>query len=142
MKRFITILSVALYASFAMAGNNLYTIDDASIEAKFNAAKEVSFNEYTNINLADKHMGKANMAAFGGEKSAWTAAILAWAVGCLGVHRIYLGTNAGVIVGYILTAGGCGILTVIDFYVLLVAAIQDKGISKYVGCQKFFMWAC
>ncbi len=54
------------------------------------------------------------------------AAILCFFLGGLGIHRFYLGyTWQGIV--QLLTAGGCGIWTLIDFIRILVGDLQPKG---------------
>ena len=66
-----------------------------------------------------------------------TAAILALALGPLGVHRLYLGTHPIVPVAYVLTlGGGLYILPFIDF----VAIVFTKDITRYMDNKQFFMW--
>ncbi len=73
------------------------------------------------------------------EKDPAIAFVLAFVGGYLGIHRIYLGTSTGTIIGYILTGGGCGIVAFVDWVVLLVGLVNDD-ISKYVDNPRFFMW--
>lgn len=66
-----------------------------------------------------------------------TAAVLALALGPLGVHRLYLGTHPIVPVAYVLTlGGGIFILPFIDF----VAIVFTKDITHYMDNKQFFMW--
>lgn len=53
------------------------------------------------------------------------AAILAFFLGVLGVHRFYVG-KVGTGVAQILTVGGLGIWTLIDFIMILVGSFKDK----------------
>ena len=75
------------------------------------------------------------------ERNATVAFVLSWFVGFLGVHRFYMGTETLTGVGYILTLGGCGIVAFVDWIVLLIALINQEGISKYEDNPKFFMWS-
>jgi TM2 domain-containing membrane protein YozV len=62
----------------------------------------------------------------GGEKSQILAALLAFFIGSLGVHRFYLGyTWQGVV--QLLTLGLCGIWSLIDFIRILVGDLKPKG---------------
>ena len=54
----------------------------------------------------------------------------------LPIHRIILGTSPTTIVGYVLTCGGCGVITLIDT-VLLIVYSRDE---RYVGSSRFIMW--
>lgn len=59
------------------------------------------------------------------EKSKLVAALLAWFLGGLGIHRFYLGyTTIGII--QILTLGGCGIWALIDFIRILTGDLKAK----------------
>jgi len=53
------------------------------------------------------------------------AALLAFFLGALGVHRFYVG-KVGTGVLQILTVGGLGLWTLIDFVVILVGGFRDK----------------
>jgi len=53
------------------------------------------------------------------------AVLLCFFLGGLGIHRFYVG-KIGTGVLMILTLGGLGIWTLIDFIVLLVGAFKDK----------------
>ena len=58
-------------------------------------------------------------------KSKTVAAILCWFLGVLGIHRFYLGyTLYGVI--QLLTLGGLGIWTLIDFIRILTGSLKDS----------------
>jgi TM2 domain-containing membrane protein YozV len=53
-----------------------------------------------------------------------TTLLLCWFLGVFGVHRFYTGHTAiGVI--QLLTAGGCGIWTLIDFIIIIVGNYKD-----------------
>lgn len=53
------------------------------------------------------------------------AALLAFFLGVLGVHRFYVG-KVGTGVLMLLTAGGFGVWVIIDFVVILVGGFRDK----------------
>ena len=66
-----------------------------------------------------------------------TAAVLTFALGMLGVHRLYLGTKPWIPAVYLLTfGGGFLILPFIDFVVILLT----DDISKYENNDKVLMW--
>ena len=58
-------------------------------------------------------------------KSRLAAAILAWFLGFLGVHRFYVG-KIGTGILMILTLGGLGVWVLIDFIMILVGSFSDK----------------
>ena len=52
------------------------------------------------------------------------ALLLAFFVGCFGVHRFYTG-HVGIGVVQLLTLGGCGIWALIDFIMIITGAYKD-----------------
>ncbi|MFM7731159.1 MAG: TM2 domain-containing protein [Flavobacteriales bacterium] len=59
------------------------------------------------------------------------------AVGVFGMHRVYLGTNLQVPIFYTFTAGGGGILWLVDLSML----IFTKDIRPFMNNPHVFMWA-
>jgi TM2 domain-containing membrane protein YozV len=58
-------------------------------------------------------------------KSKVSAALLCAFLGGLGVHRFYLGyTTIGIV--QIITCGGCGIWTIVDFIMILTGNLKDS----------------
>jgi TM2 domain-containing membrane protein YozV len=69
---------------------------------------------------------KKEAATNAGGKSQLTAVLLAFFLGGLGIHRFYLGyTGIGII--QLLTLGGLGIWSLIDFIRILVGDLKPKG---------------
>jgi TM2 domain-containing membrane protein YozV len=64
-------------------------------------------------------------AAGASSKSRTVAALLAFFLGVIGVHRFYVG-KTGTGIAQILTLGGLGLWTFIDFILILVGAFKDK----------------
>ncbi len=60
------------------------------------------------------------------EKKRLVAFLLCFFLGCLGVHRFYVGKVGSGIV-QILTLGGLGIWALIDLIMILCGAFKDKG---------------
>lgn len=58
-------------------------------------------------------------------RSRTVAAVLAFFLGTLGVHRFYVG-KAGTGVLMIVTLGALGVWTLIDFIMILVGSFKDK----------------
>ncbi|MEU5942404.1 TM2 domain-containing protein [Micromonospora sp. NPDC047548] len=61
----------------------------------------------------------------GTQKSWVVALLLCFFVGVLGVHRFYVG-KVGTGILQLVTLGGLGIWTFIDFIMILVGAFRDK----------------
>jgi TM2 domain-containing membrane protein YozV len=59
------------------------------------------------------------------QKNKWiTCLLLCWFLGVFGVHRFYTGhTTLGVV--QLLTLGGCGIWTIIDFIIIVSGNFKD-----------------
>ncbi|WP_456844301.1 TM2 domain-containing protein [Cellulomonas sp. P5_C6] len=53
------------------------------------------------------------------------ASLLCFFLGTLGIHRFYVG-KVGTGIAMILTLGGLGVWTLVDFIMLLVGAFKDK----------------
>ncbi len=135
MKKALLSLLFLCFGLFSTQANaSMYHLDHEAVDQMFAQAEQVDM-------LAMNSM--APMAAtttfVAQEKDPVIAFILAWFLGPLGIHRAYLGTSTGTIIGYILTAGGCGIIAFVDWVMLLIGMINDD-ISKYVDNPRFFMW--
>ena len=66
------------------------------------------------------------------------AALLAFPLGVFGLHRIYLGSSAGIPIAYIATfGGGFGVLPFIDFVLILI----NKDVNNYANNPHVFMWS-
>jgi TM2 domain-containing membrane protein YozV len=138
MTKFILTLTIFFAAlSFTIVKAESFEANDLAIEQTFQNSTEMTSNAAMMENMMTT---TSNATQFkGGEKSALVAFLLATFLGELGVHRFYMGTAVLTGVGYILTAGGCGIVATIDWVFLLIGLVNDD-ISKYVDNTKFFMW--
>ena len=58
------------------------------------------------------------------DKQKIVAALLCWFLGAFGVHRFYLG-HIGIGVIQLLTLGGCGVWTIVDFILILTGGVKD-----------------
>jgi TM2 domain-containing membrane protein YozV len=72
----------------------------------------------------------------GRENPRLVAIVLDITVGLFGAHRMYLGTDVKVPVFYTLTAGGGGILWLIDLGLL----VASKDITPFLNNPHIFMW--
>ena len=139
MKKIFLILVVILVGiTSANAESSMYRLDQAAVDNMFAQAEQVDFLALNTMSPLDVN-GIQGSQLYLREKTPAVAFVLAWFLGPLGIHRAYLGTTTGVIVGYILTLGGCGIIAFVDWIVLLIGVIEDD-ISKYIDNPKFFMW--
>ncbi len=139
MKNLLTILTLFLFGLAAANANaGLYRLNAEAVDNMFASAESVEFFA-PNAMAPYADLAGTSHTYITQDKNPAIAFILAWAVGYLGIHRAYLGTSTGTIVAYILTLGGCGIVALVDWVVLLLALIDDD-ISKYVDNPNFFMW--
>ncbi len=140
MKKVFTFALVVLLGVFAFnaeASSN-YRLNEAAVDEMFAQAEPVDFLAMnTMAPLAGA--SPSSHAMLQQQKQPAVAFVLAWFLGPLGIHRAYLGTSTGTLIGYILTLGGCGIVAFVDWVVLLIAVVEDD-ISKYVDNPRFFMW--
>ncbi len=132
---FVILLTASLFISQASA--SAYHLDNSAIDQMFAQAETVSFD--TVETMAPLAETASSEAYFVQDKDPLVAFLLSWFLGYLGIHRAYLGTSTGTIVGYILTLGGCGIVATIDWVMLLIGLVNND-ISQYVDNPKFFMW--
>lgn len=88
---------------------------------------KLSLKERIGLKLFGKKIANKMEAATpaSGEKSQLVALLLCGFLGCLGIHRFYLGyTWQGVV--QLLTLGGCGIWALIDFIRIITGSLEPK----------------
>lgn len=134
MKKLFTliVLFVLLLPLGASAGN--YKLDQSKIDASFAAATEMTLLSAFDLS------GLQGPNQVFNEKEPVMAFVLATVLGYLGIHRLYLGTEPIVFILYIITAGGCGIITLIDWIMLLMVLIDEKDLAPYIDNPNFIMW--
>lgn len=88
--------------------------------------EKLSLKEKIALKLFKKKIGKTGSASASGEgKSQLVALIICFFVGVLGIHRFYLGyTWQGIV--QLLTLGGCGIWSLIDFIRIIIGDLKPK----------------
>lgn len=64
-------------------------------------------------------------------KDPFTALILSLLVGSLGIDRIYIG-DTGLGIAKLLTCGGCGIWTIVDYF-LIMKRTKEKNFEKLMS---------
>jgi len=128
-----TVLVLMCGVSLANVSYSSYKVDHSSIDAIIDNAVEISL-----LNAAfDFNSSTALLSA---SPEPWVAFALCWVVGWCGIHRHYLGSKDTMWALYFFTCGGVfGIVTFVDWVVLLVGAINED-VSKYVDNPKFIMW--
>lgn len=139
---FLSLFAIVVLTS-AIPANEPQPINPQAVAASLKAANadgKVTYQELKKIatdakgskltlkeRIALKVFGKkiANKGGHAGGKSQLIALIICGLVGSLGIHRFYLGyTWQGIV--QLLTAGGCGIWTLIDFIRIITGSLQPK----------------
>lgn len=111
-----------------------YRIDQSKIDASFASATEMSI-----LSVFDMG-GLQGPTQVLDDKDPAMAFILATVLGYLGIHRLYLGTEPLVVILYIITAGGCGVIALVDWIMLLMVLLDEKDLGPYIDNPKFIMW--
>ena len=135
MKKLLLTLAVALFAICSVSANN-YTANDAAIDALVNNSVEM-------VMMAEADMAPAAPAAayVAAGKNPVIAAVLGWCTGWCGVHRYYLGTAPWMVLPYLLTGGGFGVVCVVDAVLLTMDALEDRINPAYINNERIIMWA-
>ncbi|MDR1679957.1 MAG: TM2 domain-containing protein [Prevotellaceae bacterium] len=90
-----------------------------------NCGNEVSENAAVCLKCGASVKSDANAAINDSEAKDWlTTLLLCFFLGYLGIHSFYT-KKTGVGVAQLLTAGGCGIWTLIDFIKILTGSYRD-----------------
>ena len=139
MKKLI-LLSILLltFSSISFAENtNPYQINDEAVEGVFKNATVVT--TYSQGQLVTNLFNPKGVLA--SEKSAVTAFVIATFCGVVGIHRWYLGTSTNTKLLYFFTCGALGVLTTVDWWLLLINnLINKKPIDAYINNPGSLMW--
>ncbi len=138
MKKIVTLLGIGLICLSlnTFAGN--YKIDQSKIDAMIENATDVT--AVAAYDLSEIQALPIENAMLD-EKDPIVAFALATFLGPLGIHRLYLGTKPVTFVLYLITFGGFGIVSGVDWIFLLLALIDDsRGIGAFIDNPKFIMW--
>ena len=145
MKKLIfSLIAVFAFTFNAFADVDPYVIDDNAIDEVFTEAVEVSLGDLNATLDKDYSLlpDMQNGLSFEAKSrvSPWAAWAICTFLGGFGVHRHYMGTRGGMWAIYTFTCGGLfGVVTTVDWIVLLIGAIQDD-IRDYQNNDSFFMW--
>jgi TM2 domain-containing membrane protein YozV len=132
-----TLFGIFLFMGVQAKSADSYRVNDAAIEAVFEnsiAVNSMEFNPLVNVTAM-----KSPDVAYNSPQPvvAW---LLCWVLGGLAIHRVYMGSEAKLVLLYFITCGGIfGVLPFVDWILLLIGVIEDD-ISKYVNNNKFVMW--
>jgi TM2 domain-containing membrane protein YozV len=112
----------------ASADGNISYKELKAIATEVKGSK-LSLKERIGLKLFGKKITSKTVAPLSGAnaagKSQMVALILCFFLGCLGIHRFYLGyTWQGVV--QLLTLGGCGVWALIDFIRIIIGDLQPK----------------
>lgn len=144
VKKTILLFVLFLNISIMYADSN-YHLNEELIETAFTQSEDITMavSIFTNSN---NHLTNFSIPQPADDNTQIYAAIagafgLLLGIGVLiPVHRLILGTNGHfgkVCALYCITLSGCGIITLIDIFMMLV----DDTKSKYINNPKFIMWA-
>lgn len=138
--KFLSVLLLFSLLHCQSAKASKYRINHERIEKQFASAEQVELS--SSLCLLSPQLpliDDDDMVEVTQGKNAIPAFVLSLCLGAFGMHRAYLGTRSGVVVGYIFTCGGCGVLWSVDTILLLVGVLRED-IEKYKRNSKFFMW--
>lgn len=132
--------AICLFCFNINASNNPYVLNEDAINTVFDQAVEANYDRIDAelLTLSENSLKFENQ-----EKNAWIAFTLCalGVTGWTGLHRLYLGTDAGVFLLYFCTGGGFGILQAVDAVALFIVAIDEKGeLTPYIDNKKLIMW--
>lgn len=138
MKKLVLTLAVALFAICSASANN-YVADDAAIDAIVENSVEMVM-EVAPAAPALDILGP--VVKLVDKKDPLIATLLSWFTGWCGLHRYYLGTAQLMVIPYLLTGGGFGIVTLVDAVLMTLDLVQDNKINpKYINNRRILMWA-
>ncbi len=140
MKKLLSLFAgLFLVSTLSFAGN--YTLNDEKIDNLFEQATEASIMELSSDVVSMAGNAAATTISSAVDTEVLIAFVLCWVVGGLGIHRVYMGGKPTLILIYFITCGGIfGIVTLIDWVMLLIKLVQGEGVGSYKNNDKFFGW--
>ncbi len=124
--RFDTPINPLLPVETEFSREQLSTLSLRDMEAK--AGRKFTLKEKAAVHIAKKKI-QQEKGTDGKTYKQLTAFLLCFFVGIIGIHRFYLG-HIGIGIAQILTAGGCGIWTLIDFIRIITLDLKAKDGSE------------
>ena len=137
MRKILFILTAAVFSMFALPttsnatvfvkGQSVATLHTSSVAAAKGAH---TFKRPSKFKM---WIAKTMVKATGGDSNQIIAVLLAFFLGVIGLHRVYLGSSPLMILWYIISFGGIfGILPLVDFIRLII-----QGTSHYENNNDF-----
>lgn len=131
MKKFLSVLVLVFIGYMGTAASSDYFVNDAEVEQVLSTAVNHDLNS-----VEFDFNSVLSTASVKADKSVAVAAILAWFLGGLAIHRVYLGGKGGLILIYFITCGGIfGIVPLVDFFDIILG-----NMDRYIDNDKFIVW--
>ena len=142
MNRILSILFLIFLASVCQSSYaSAYELDEGVIETLFEEAVEITAEEAlmryeSDVALMmDQHLNRNKVMDQLDNDKQVGAVVLCWFVGGLGIHRVFLGGRGSLIAIYCITFGGCGVVWLVDFIILIV-----DGTERFENNNRFIAW--
>jgi TM2 domain-containing membrane protein YozV len=133
-------VALVLFICKSNATDVRYLVNDNKVDELFANAQEITIADSHMMNLFNQ-TGITKVSEGSPNPAVATILSMPWlGVGLFGIHRLYLGTETGTFLAYLFTLGGCGVISLVDFVVLVVGLINED-VSAYIDNPKFIMWA-
>lgn len=131
MKKILSVLVLVFVGYMGTAASSDYFVNDAEVEHVLTTSVINDLNT-TEFDLQTA-LATTSVKA---DKSVAVSAILAWFLGGLAIHRVYLGGKGGLILIYLITCGGIfGIVPLVDFFDIILG-----NMDRYIDNDKFIVW--
>lgn len=131
MKRLLSVLAFVFVGYMGTAASSDYFVNDSEVEHVLTTATINDLNT-TEFDLN----ALMNTTSVKAEKNVAAAAVLAWFLGGIAIHRVYLGGRGTLILIYFITCGGIfGIVPLVDFFDIILG-----NMDRYIDNDKFIVW--